>query len=65
MIQFASIQPFHDPLDVAEVAHHVAVVERVGADLDLGQRIVPVGMLADAAVIEQAVAVAELDALGD
>ena len=44
---------------------HVARVEAVGADLDLGQRVVPVRVLADAVVVEQPVAVAELDALGD
>ena len=54
-----------DPLDVAEVAHHVAVVQLVGADLDLGDRVVAVQMLADAVVIEQPVPVAELDTFGD
>jgi len=55
---------FHEALDVAEVADHVAAIEVPRADFDLGYRIVPVGMLADAVVIEQAVAVAEIDALG-
>ena len=54
-----------DALDVAEVADHVAVVERAGPDLDLGGRIVPVRMLADAVVVEQPMAVTELDSLGD
>ena len=52
-------------LDVAEVDHHVPRVEIVGPDLDLGDRVVPVGMLADPVVVEQAVPVAEFDALGD
>ena len=54
-----------DALDVAEVADHVAVVERAGADLDLGGGIVPVRMLADAVVVQQPMAVAEFDALGN
>src|SRR5687768_5444038 len=50
---------FHDPLDVTEVAHHVAAVELVGADLNLSDGVVAVRMLADAVVIEQPVAVAK------
>ncbi len=56
---------FHDPLDVAEVAHHVAVVERAGAHFDFGRCVVAVRMLADAVVVEQPMAVAEVDAFGD
>ena len=37
----------------------------IGAHLDLGHRVVPVRMLADAVVVEQPVAVAEVDAFGD
>ena len=55
----------HDPLDVAEVADHVAAVQRFGPDLDLGDRVVPMRMLADAVVVEQTVAVAEVYGLGD
>ena len=57
--------PFDDPLDVAEIADHVPVVERTGAHLDLGGRVVAVRVLADAVVVEQAMAVTEFDALGD
>jgi hypothetical protein len=61
-----SIDPaLHDPLDVAEVDHHVARIERIGANLDLGNGVVPVRMLADAVVVEQSMPVAEVDALGD
>ena len=37
----------------------------LGPDLDLGDGVVPVRMLADAVVVEQPMAVAEVDALGD
>ena len=53
-----------DSLDVAEVAHHVARVEGAGAHLDFRNGVVAVRMLADAVVVEQAMAVAELDLLG-
>src|SRR5262245_59779562 len=46
-----------DPFDVVEVAHHVAAVERAGAYFDLSYGVVAVGVLADAVVVEQAVAV--------
>jgi hypothetical protein len=57
--------PLDHALDVAEVDDHVAVVERIGADLDLRDRVVAVRMLADAVVVEQAVPVAEVDPLRD
>src|SRR5262245_13128426 len=57
--------PLDHPLDVAEIADHIPVVERAGADLDLGDGVVAVGMLTDAVVVEQTMAVAEVDALGN
>jgi hypothetical protein len=54
----------HDPVDIAEIADHVAAVEHVGPDLDFGHGVVPVRVLADSVVVEQAVAVAEVKALG-
>src|SRR5581483_3456496 len=65
VIELAIDPAFHDPLDVAEIADHVAVVELAGAHLDFGGRVVAVRMLADAVVIKQAVAVAELNLLGN
>ena len=65
MIELAIDPAFHDPLDVAEVGDHVALVEPIGAHLDLDDGVVAVRMLADAVVVEQPVAVTELDALGD
>ena len=65
VIQLAIDPAFHQPLDVGKVRHHVAAVELVGADVDLGDGIVSVRMLADAVVVEQPVAVTEVDALGD
>ena len=65
VIDLAIDPPLHNPLDVAEVAHHVATVQLQRADLDLGDRVVTVRMLTDAFVIQQAVAVAELDPFGD
>ena len=65
VIELAIDPALHDALDVAEVDDHVARVELLGADLDLGHRVVPVRMLADAVVVEQPVPVAEVDALGD
>ncbi len=55
----------HDSLDVAEIADHVAVVERAGAHFDLGRRVVTVRVLAHAVIVQQPVPVAEFDALGD
>ncbi len=37
----------------------------IGPDVDLDDRVVAVRMLADAVVVEQPMAVAEVDALGD
>ena len=65
MIELAIDPALHDALDVAEVGDHVAAVEPIGAHLDFGDGVVAVRMLADAVVVEQAMAVAELDALGD
>ena len=65
MIELPIDPAFDHPLDVAEIRHHVPRVEAVGTDLDLRQRIVAVRMLADAVVVEQAMAVTELDAFGD
>ena len=39
-------------------------VERIGSNVDLGDGVVPVRMLADPVVVEQAVAIAEFDAFG-
>src|SRR5262249_42412747 len=63
VIQLVIDPAFHEPLDVAEIAHHVAAVERPRAHFDLGDRVVAVRMLADAVVIEEPVPVAEVDAL--
>ena len=65
MIELAIDPGLDDALDVVEVGDHVARVERVGANLDLGHGVVSVRMLADAVVVEQPMAVAEVDALGD
>ena len=65
VIELAVDPALDDPLDVAEVADHVAVVERAGAHLDLRHGVVAVRMLADAVVVEQPVAVAEIDTFGD
>ena len=64
VIELAIDPPFDDSLDVAEVHHHVAVVETVGADVDLDRRVVSVRVLAHAVIVEQPVAVTELDAFG-
>jgi hypothetical protein len=65
VIQFAIDPPFDDSLDVAEIAHHVAIVERAGTHLNFRGGVVSVRVLADAVVVEQPVPVAELDLLGD
>ena len=65
VIELAVDPSLDDALDVGEIAHHVAVVERAAAHFDLGDRVVAVRMLADAVVVEQPVAVAELNFLGD
>ena len=65
VIELAIDPALDDPLDVAEVADHVAVVERAGPHLDLRRRVVAVRVLADAVVVEQPMAVAEVDFLRD
>src|SRR5215471_5728128 len=59
VIELAIDPPLHDPLNIAEVAYHVPLVELTGAHFDFSDRVVPVRVLADAVVVEQAVAVAE------
>jgi hypothetical protein len=54
----------HDTLDVAEVADHVAIVERARSNLNLGDGVMAVRMPANAVVVEQPMAVTEIDALG-
>jgi hypothetical protein len=65
VIELAIDPGLDDALDVVEVGDHIATVERVGANLDLCHGVVSVGMLADAVVIEETMAVTEVDALGD
>src|SRR5882672_10256048 len=60
VVELAVDPPLDYALDIAEIADHVAVVERPGPHFDLGHRVVAVGMLADAVVVEQPVAVAEI-----
>src|SRR5437867_9556924 len=54
-----------DSLDIAEVAHHVAAVELSGAHFDFCDRIVPMRMLADAVVVEQPMAITEINTFSD
>src|SRR4029079_13831147 len=65
VIDLAIDPALDDALDVAEVADHVALVERVGAHFDFGDGVVPVWVLAHAVVIEEAMAVTEIDTFGD
>jgi hypothetical protein len=55
----------YNPLDVTEIAHHVARVELPGADFDFRYRVMAVRMLAHTVVVEQPMAVAEIYAFGD
>src|SRR5207245_4392101 len=57
--------PFHDALDVAEIADHIASVELAGAHFDFRHGVVSVRVLANAVVIEQPVPVTEVDPFGD
>ena len=52
-------------LNLAEVTDHLPIVERFCPHFDLGDRVVPVRVLADPVVVEKPVTVAEVDALGD
>lgn len=52
-------------LDIVEVDDHAALIERLGAELNLHFRVVPMQEPALAVVIEQAMAVAEMDFFGD
>src|SRR5260221_2544953 len=65
VIEFRVDPALDDALDVAEVADHVAIVERPRADFDFRDGILAVRMLADSVVVEQPVAVTEVDAFGD
>jgi hypothetical protein len=65
VIELAIDPALDDALDVAEVAHHVPRIECIAADVDFHDGVVPMRMPADAVIIHQAVAVAELDPLGD
>ena len=65
VIELTVHPPFDDSLDVGEVAHHVSAIQRAAGDFNFGNRVVAVRVLTDAVVIEQAVAVAELDTLRD
>jgi hypothetical protein len=56
---------FDDALDIAEIGHHIASVEGVGPDFDFRNRVVAMRVLAHAVVIEESMAVAELNPLGD
>jgi hypothetical protein len=64
VIQLTVDPAFHNPLDVAEVANHVASIEGIVPYLDFSHRVVSVRVLADAVIVQQSMAVAELDALG-
>ena len=65
VIELAVDPALHDALDVREIRDHVAAVEPIRAHVDLDDGVVAVRMLADAVVVEQPMAVAEVDALGD
>jgi hypothetical protein len=61
VIELAVDPAFDDALDVAEIAHHVAVIERASANFDFRGGVVAVRVLADAVVIEQPMTVTEVD----
>jgi hypothetical protein len=65
MIEMRVDPAFHNPLDVAEITHHVARVELRRPHLDLRDRIVAVRVFADTVVVEQPVAVTEIYLFGD
>ena len=54
-----------DPLHLVEIAHHVSRVEAVGLHGNLGHGVVAVEVPAVPVVVEEPVAVAEVDALRD
>lgn len=61
-----SVYPFLDDLlHVPEIKDHSAFVEAVGFELDLDLPVMPVGMGAFAIIVEQAMAVAEMDFFQD
>src|SRR5207248_7897482 len=47
MVQFRVNPPFHDALDIAEVAYHVPIVQRTSTHFDFRDRVMAVRMLAD------------------
>ena len=65
VIELAVDPRFHHLLDVRKIGHHIAAVKCLRLDLDLDDGVVAVGMLADPFVVEQAMAVAEINTLRD
>ena len=65
MVQFPIDPRLDEPLDIGKINDHMPVIKRVGLDVDFHQGVVPVEMPAHAVIVEQAVAVTKIEALGD
>ena len=65
VIQFGIDPGLDDLVDVAKIHHHAAVVEMPADNLHFNSAVVAVEIATFSLVVEQAVAVAEIDVLGD
>jgi nucleotide-binding universal stress UspA family protein len=65
VIEFTVDPGLHDLLDVRKIHDHVAMIERLCLDVDLDHGVVPMRKFAVAVVVEQTMAVAKINALGN
>ena len=65
VIQFGIDPGLDYRVDVAEVDHHAPMVETLAGDLHFNSAVVAVEMATFPLIVEQAMAVAEIDVLGD
>ena len=65
MVELAIDPRLDDPLDVAEITDHVTRIERATPNFDLGHGVVAVRVFTHTVVVEETMAVAEVDAFGD
>jgi hypothetical protein len=61
VVEFPIDPILDETLDVAEIDDHVAPIQRLRTDLDLGDRVVAVRVFAQTVVVEQAMAVTKFD----
>jgi len=65
MVEYLVDPLFHNPVDVTKVDYHSPVVQILRRYINFDFAVVPMKILAFAAVIQQAMAIAEMDFLRD